>query len=89
MQGKYQIVTMHDVGHVLQEDDPKQTAEALLKFAQRNRLGQKIVPIRSVLPNQHMPSPQAQSQAQPQDQPQAQAQAQTSTSTPTSTPSSS
>jgi len=35
MQGKFQLTMFPSVGHTIQEDDPKRTAEALLQFQQR------------------------------------------------------
>jgi len=37
MQGKFQMVLLPLAGHVIQEDDPAKTAQALLQFQQRNR----------------------------------------------------
>eukprot|EP01113_Clastostelium_recurvatum_P032321 TRINITY_DN4137_c0_g1_i2.p1 TRINITY_DN4137_c0_g1~~TRINITY_DN4137_c0_g1_i2.p1 ORF type:complete len:368 (+),score=52.61 TRINITY_DN4137_c0_g1_i2:27-1130(+) len=37
MQGKFQLTVLPKVGHVIQEDDPTNTANTLLEFARRNR----------------------------------------------------
>lgn len=36
MQGKYQLIVFSDVGHSLQEDAPKRTAQTLIDFWKRN-----------------------------------------------------
>ncbi|KAG5518907.1 hypothetical protein PMAC_002438 [Pneumocystis sp. 'macacae'] len=38
MQGKFQLVTIHDTGHFLHEDNPKATAKTLISFWRRNRI---------------------------------------------------
>ncbi|KTW26917.1 carboxylesterase-mitochondrial 37S ribosomal protein YmS2 [Pneumocystis jirovecii RU7] len=43
MQGKFQLVTIHDTGHFLHEDEPKVTAKTLITFWRRN---QKHLPIK-------------------------------------------
>jgi len=35
MQGKFKLVLLPDVGHCLQEDDPKRTSEVLQDLAKR------------------------------------------------------
>ena len=46
MQGKFQYTVLPAVGHTVQEDDPARTATTLLQFADRNRIGKPIVPVR-------------------------------------------
>ena len=41
MQGKYQLVVSRHAGHCVQEDQPHETAEALVHFWERN---EKSVP---------------------------------------------
>lgn len=36
MQGKYQLLVLPDVGHMVQEDAPDRTANALVEFWKRN-----------------------------------------------------
>jgi len=46
MQGKFQVVVLANVGHMLHEDDPARTAEVLVDFWKRNErvvIGSKVI----------------------------------------------
>lgn len=43
MQGKFQLVVLPSVGHLVQEDSPEATANAMVTFASRNQFGKPLV----------------------------------------------
>ncbi|BDA49543.1 Protein phosphatase methylesterase 1 [Coccomyxa sp. Obi] len=45
MQGRFQLVLLPQAGHAIHEDEPARTAEVLLNFLQRFRVGEPKVPI--------------------------------------------
>ena len=46
MQGKYQLLVLPDVGHVVHEDAPDRTASALVEFWKRNE--RLVLPVKKV-----------------------------------------